>query len=100
MAVMRPFLYAANRIFATRVVHTVLRGLSRDRLDLLGEEYFRYKLQPQLKSYGVRQLQGLVDSVAEIVLVRQWLDHVMRPLAKSAGMQWLMANRLEFPEGL
>src|SRR5207249_7730838 len=61
MAVMRPFLYAANRIFATRVVHTVVRGISRDRLDLLGEEYFKYKLQPQLKSYGVRQLQGLVD---------------------------------------
>jgi hypothetical protein len=33
MAVLRPFLYAANRVFATRVVHTVLRGVSRDRLD-------------------------------------------------------------------
>ncbi len=26
MAVLRPFLYAAHRVFATRVVHTVLRG--------------------------------------------------------------------------
>ena len=50
MAVLRPFLYAAHRVFATRVVHTVLRGISRDRLDLLGEEYFKYKLQPYLKS--------------------------------------------------
>ena len=40
MAVLRPFLYASHRVFATRVVHTVLRGISRDRLDLLGEEYF------------------------------------------------------------
>ena len=50
MAVLRPFLYAANRVLATRIVHTVLRGVSRDRLDLLGEEYFKYKLQPNLKA--------------------------------------------------
>ncbi len=53
MAVLRPFLYAANRVFATRVVHTVLRGISRDRLDLLGEEYFQYKLKPHLKADGM-----------------------------------------------
>jgi hypothetical protein len=56
MAGLRPFLYAANRVFATRVVHTVLRGISRDRLDLLGEEYFKYKLQPYLKTNGLQQL--------------------------------------------
>src|SRR5690349_13071206 len=38
MAVTRPLLYAADRAFATRVMHAVLRGESRDRLDLLGEE--------------------------------------------------------------
>jgi hypothetical protein len=69
MALLRPFLYAANRVFATRVVHTVLRGVSRDRLDLLGEEYFQYKLKPQLKPEGVRELKGLIDSGADVVLV-------------------------------
>ena len=59
MAVLRPFLYASNRMFATRVVHTVLRGISRDRLDLLGEEYFQYKLKPQLKPDGVQGLKGV-----------------------------------------
>src|SRR5579859_5899794 len=39
MTVTRPFAYAANRTFATRLLHTLLRGVSRDRLDLLGEEY-------------------------------------------------------------
>src|SRR6202030_4534301 len=38
LAIARPFLYATNRVFATRLLHTVLRGVSRDRLDLLGEE--------------------------------------------------------------
>src|SRR5207248_9861510 len=100
MALLRPFLYAANRIFATRVVHTVLRGVSRDRLDLLGEEYFKYKLQPELKSDGVQQLRAALDSGAEVVLVSQGLEQVMRPLAQSLGVRWLIANRLEFRDGI
>ncbi len=100
MALLRPFLYAANRVFATRVVHTVLRGVSRDRLDLLGEEYFQYKLKPQLKPDGVRELKKLIDSGAEVVLVSQGLDHVMAPLANHLGVKWVIANRLEFREGM
>jgi len=98
MALLRPFLYAADRKFATRVVHMVLRGVSRDRLDLLGEEYFQYKLKPHLKPEGVRLVRELVASGAEVVLVSQGLDHVMRPLARHLGVKWLVANRLEFRE--
>ena len=100
MAVLRPFLYATNRVFATRVVHTVLRGISRDRLDLLGEEYFQYKLKPQLKPEGVRELKGLIDSGVDVVLVSQGLDHVMGPLARHLGAKWMIANRLEFRDGI
>jgi len=100
MAVLRPVLYAAHRVFATRVVHTVLRGVSRDRLDLLGEEYYQYKLSPYLKADGVERVRALVASGAEVVLVSQGLDHVMRPLAQSLGVKWLIANRLEFRDGI
>ena len=41
MALVRPFTYAASRTFATRFLHTLLCGVSRDRLDLWGEEYFQ-----------------------------------------------------------
>src|SRR5438105_8268381 len=44
MALTRPVAYAASRTFATRFLHSLLRGVSRDRLDLLGEEYFHYVL--------------------------------------------------------
>src|SRR5262250_1385805 len=37
MTLTRPFAYAASRSFATRFLHTLLRGVSQDRLDLLGE---------------------------------------------------------------
>ena len=100
MALLRPLLYALNRVFATRVVYAVLRATSRDRLDLLGDEYFQYKLKPKLKPEGVAQLQVLLKSGAEVVLVSQGLDHVMRPLAKHFGVESLVANRLEFRGGI
>ena len=100
MALLRPLLYAVHRVFATRVVHTVLRGISRDRLDLLGEEYFKYKLQPYLKVDGIEQLKACRDAGNEIVLVSQGLEHVMRPLAQHVGVKWLIANRLEFRDGI
>jgi thioester reductase-like protein len=100
LAALRPFLYAAHRVFATRVVHTVLRGVSRDRLDLLGEEYFQYKLKPHLKADGVAELNSWLQSGTEIVLVSQGLDHVMVPLARHLGVRAVICNRLEFRDGI
>jgi hypothetical protein len=100
MAALRPFLYSTNRKFATRVVHTALRGVSRDRLDLLGEEYFQYKLKPRLKAHGVERVHGLVRAGADVVLVSQGLEHVMKPLAQHLGVKRLVANRLEFRDGV
>jgi long-chain acyl-CoA synthetase len=99
-AALRPFLYALNRKAATRIVHSVLRGITRDRLDLLGEEEFQYKLKPLLKEEGVKQLKALQDTGAEVVLVSQGLDHVMRPLARNVGVRWIISNRLEFRDGV
>ena len=100
MALLRPFLYAANRKAATRIVHAVLRGVTRDRLDLLGEEEFEYKLRPLLKPEGVRRLQALQATGADVVLVSQGLEHVMRPLARHLRVRWMIANRLDFRDGV
>jgi thioester reductase-like protein len=100
MAALRPLLYASNRVFATRMVHTVLRGVSRDRLELLGEEYFEYKLKPTLKINGVKELKLFMESGAKVVLVSQGLDVVMRPLAGYLGVSELIANRMEFRDGI
>ncbi len=100
LALVRPLLYAADRIFATRVLHTLLRGVSQDRLDLLGEEYFHYYLKPKLKPQGLARLKALQARGEKIILVSQGLDHVMRPLAQHLGAEYLLANRLEFRDGL
>jgi hypothetical protein len=62
MALVRPFMYAASRTFATRFLHTLLRGVSRDRLDLLGEEYFQYVLKPQMRRDAVDKLVEAIRS--------------------------------------
>ncbi len=100
MAALRPFLYAANRIAATRIVHAVLRGITRDRLDLLGEEEFEYKLKPLLKEEGLRRLKASQATGVDVVLVSQGLEQVMRPLARHLGVRWIIANRLDFRDGV
>src|ERR1700694_3307738 len=101
-ALVRPALYAVHRVFATRVLHTLLAGVTRDRLDLLGEEYFEYVLKKQLKSEGVARLGACVKAQGanNVVLVSQGLDHVMRPLALHLGVGRLVSNRLEFRDGI
>jgi len=96
----RPFLYAINRRFATRVLYAVLRGISRDRLDLLGEEFFQYKLKPHLKEEGVRRVKELVASGRDVVLISHGLDHVIRHLAEHLGVKHIVTNRLEFRDGI
>ncbi|MGA7622918.1 MAG: SDR family oxidoreductase [Candidatus Acidiferrales bacterium] len=100
LAMARPFFYVTDRVFATRLLHTVLRGVSRDRLDLLGEEFFEYFLKPRLKQPGIEKLNGAAAAGLEVVLVSQGLDHVMRPLAKHLGVAHFISNRLDFREGI
>src|SRR5713226_2715758 len=99
MALSRPFAYAASRTFATRLLHTLLRGVSQDRLDLLGEEYFHYVLKPQLRREAVEKLLAVLRGGEEVVLVSQLLDNVLRPLANHFGISSFVSNRLEFRDG-
>lgn len=100
LAVARPFLYCTHRVMATRLLHTVLRGESRDRLDLLGEEFFHYFLRPRLKEHGVAKLAEALQAGENVVLVSQGLEHTMRPLANFLGVGQIVSNRLEFRHGL
>ncbi|HVB86113.1 MAG TPA: SDR family oxidoreductase [Candidatus Dormibacteraeota bacterium] len=100
LAIARPVLYCTHRVMATRLMHTVLRGESRDRLDLLGEEFFEYFLQPRLKEQGVARLRQALAASEDVVLVSQGLEHTMRPLANHLGVRWIVSNRLEFRSGM
>jgi long-chain acyl-CoA synthetase len=99
MALARPFAYFASRTFATRFLHILLCGVSRDRLDLLGEEYFHYVLKPQLRREAAEKLVEAVRNGERVVLVGQLLENVLRPLAHHFGVESIISNRLEFRDG-
>jgi alcohol-forming fatty acyl-CoA reductase len=100
LALMRPLAYLASRTFATRQLHTVLRGITRDRLDLLGEEYFQYELKPRMRRESVEKLVDAVRSGERVVLVSQLLEHILRPMAEYFSADGFIANRLEFRDGM
>jgi thioester reductase-like protein len=99
LTVLRPPAYLASRTFATRFLHSVLRGLTKDRLDLLGEEYFQYELRPKLRREAVEKLRDVVRSGERVILVSQLLEHIVRPLAEYFSAEGFIANRLEFRNG-
>lgn len=99
MALARPLAYAVSRTFATRFLHILLRGVSQDRMDLLGEEYFQYVLKPQLRRDAVEKVLQAVRAGERVVLVGQALEEIMRPLAKHLGVRSFVSNRLEFRDG-
>jgi len=94
-----PLIYLISPVFALRVLHAFLRGVSRDRLDLLGEEYFQYVLNPRLKRGGMERIAGFPRSAPYAVLVSDALDHIVRPLGQHLGFSHVLANRLEFRDG-
>lgn len=100
MTLLRPAAYLAGRTFATRLLYALLRGISRDRLDLLGEEYFEYSLKPALRPEAVEALRRARTEGQPVVLVGQSLDHVLRPMARYLGVDRFVANRLEFRDGV
>jgi len=100
MTLLRPAAYLSSRTFATRFLHSVLRGITRDRLDLLGEEYFQYELKPRMRREAVAKLIDAVRDGERVVLVGQMLEQVMRPMAEYFAAAGFIANRLEFRGGM
>jgi long-chain acyl-CoA synthetase len=78
-----------------RIGASLLRGMSRDRLELLGEEY--------LDSFIRRRLARLnltPGSSRGVVLATHALEPVARALAIHLGVEQVCCNRLEYRDGI
>ena len=56
--------------------------------------------QAKIKAPAVSSKRKLIASGADVVLVSQGLDHIMRPLANHLGVERILCNRLDFRNGL
>jgi long-chain acyl-CoA synthetase len=99
ITLLRPATYLASRTFATRFLYSALRDITRDRLDLLGEEYFQYELKPKMRRESVEKLVETVRNGERVILVGQMLEQVLRPMAEYFAADGFIANRLEFRDG-
>jgi len=98
-----PRLYIAektDRALLNRAVFETFKGVSRDRLRLIGEEYCEYvmacRLYPQARELIERnRAMGLKP-----VLVSGSPDFIVEPLAARLGIEDFAANRLKYHRGV
>jgi len=73
-ALLRPAMYASHRVFATRVLHALLRGVSRDRLGFAGRRILRVRPETTTEAQGRPISAGIHCQDGQVVLVSQdWI---------------------------
>lgn len=86
-----------------QVVHRLawmgLRGMSEDRLAVLGEEYYHRYVLPKLKPTGLELIEGARRSGHKVVLLSDDLDVVVGPLKDHLRADELLANVMETDHG-
>ncbi len=97
-----PGLYLAeqrDRYLLNIALFEVFKGVSRDRLEILGEEYCERVLIPHLYPQAVDVLNGNRAMGFEPVLVTGSPDFIVAPLARHLEIAAFAANRLAFSRG-
>jgi alcohol-forming fatty acyl-CoA reductase len=98
-----PWLYLAEQS-DRRLLNTVLfeafKGVSRDRLRALGEEYCERVLLPHFYPQALEMVEANRAAGLEAVVVSGSPDFVVSPLAERLNIRDFAANRLVFHSGL
>jgi len=86
-----------NRTLANRLLYWAFRGMSEDRVAILGQEYFDEILKEQLSSEALNLVQKARKEGHRIVLVSEGISFVVEALADYIkGVNHVLCNRLEF----
>ena len=84
---------------ATRLSWSGTRGMSEDRLIILGEEHFEDFYRDQLQEVGLDFLHTAKNEELTPVLISDSLDVLVQPLARHLGIEHVICNRLEMRNG-
>ena len=103
LAMRLPRLYMAER-YDRRLLNTamfeIFKGLSRDRLAVLGEEYCQRVLMQRLYAQALVLIEGNRAAGLEPILVTGSPDFIVRALARRLGVEIFAANQLAFSRNL
>src|SRR5215471_3569572 len=99
LALRLPLLYRAerhDRRLLNVAMFEVFKGISRDRLLVLGEEYCERVLMQHFYSQAIDLVEGNRAAGLEPILVSGSPDFVVAALARRIGVRTFAANRLAF----
>jgi HAD superfamily hydrolase (TIGR01490 family) len=97
-----PMLYLAeqrDRHLLNVALFEIFKGVSRDRLEVLGEEYCQRVLLKHLYPQAVDLIEANRAAGLEPVLVTGSPDFIVAPLAERLGIKNFAANRLAYGRG-
>jgi phosphoserine phosphatase len=86
---------AGERTTGQRLAWSALRGTSRDRLRVLGEEYAERTLIPALRPIGVDLIERARRDGCAIVLVSDHIEEMAEPVGRHLRADVTLSNRLE-----
>lgn len=102
MAIAAPFAFSGplrNPKLGLQLTWMGLRGMSEDRLAILGEEYAETVLVPKLRPRTMELLDGCREEGRLPVLISDNLDVVVGPVARHLGISDWVSNHMELRDG-
>ena len=88
-----------SRLAMARQLYAHYKGLSRDRLETLAPALDRAVIQPR-EHAGLTSFLQACKAKGPLVLVTGTTDFVVAPFARRHGFDHVIANKLEFRDGL
>ncbi len=98
-----PLFAAADKVsrkWFNELFYNYYEGFSLDRLEILSEELFDEVIKPKIFPRTVDLVEESKRAGCKQVIVTGALDFTMMPLARYLGIEHVIANRLEFKNGV
>jgi phosphoserine phosphatase len=83
-------------IESTRVQWQAVEGFTRDRLEVLGEDFATDELLPSVEADAKRLIGEAKRAGRELVLLAETIDAIARPFGRALGFNHVIANQLVF----
>ncbi len=85
-------------IESTKVQWQAVEGFSRDRLEVLGEDFAKLELLPSVDEDAKRMIAEAIRAGRTLVLIAETIDAVARPLGHALGFAHVIANQLVYED--